>query len=276
MAEISDGLSLAQITTNVYGKCELYEYARMLGRDLRLARDTKAYAEQFPGRHPTRMYPPALPRRFKERLTRRLARIDNLLADVLGTYELLELILHTNTGDLVVAQRVNKTFKAVIERSIQAQRKLFLMTTDAQREPGRPELNWHTQEVQLGPWKIASYYECRNTPGSGVQLVLEYALCDDFYSRAKPLAMMSKQYAHGSWRNMLCSRQLPNSVRVKLYTKSKKQLIDRIILDRGAVTMGEVQGCLQAMYTATVASEWWRDYVDHKQTFEKNVPAVRP
>ena len=270
MAAISDGQSLSRLTTELYGKCDLEHYARMLRRDLSYARDMQAYADLCRQRNAPCTNEPTL----ELRLRGCLRRFDNLAAAVFGTYELLEIILlYTWPRTMVALQRVSKAFKVIVSTSLSIRRALFLEPPRQVCAPAANRLFFNPHKLQLGPWKLTRYGPRKLLAPIGFELVLDYELLDDFCSRAKPLNEEDAVPRSESWRTMLLSQPLRERVTVRLYPKAMRYVIKRVIYERGDITMGVVQEALQYMYVCTVASEDWRDYVDHRMAFKKNVDA---
>ncbi|KAK5114989.1 hypothetical protein LTR85_010027 [Meristemomyces frigidus] len=275
MAAILNGGCHVEQTMKRFGKCDLLIYARKLASDLKLARDKKAHVDGCGRCQQTTSH------QFKfRRLSDRLQVVDDLVAAVFGTYELLEMILLlTNLHDLVRVQRVSKTFKAIIDRSARIRQALFLEPMQ-QRENVRSPRNAvsHLSKIQRGPWKL-TYHNTHITEAKpGHEFYMKFELNESFCSRAKPLALMELPFAHGSWQDMRVCCAMVDRITITLFIKSspRRRLIGSFQCDGATLTIGEVQEKLQVMYAKTVASESWRDYVDHKQTYKKNVQTIEP
>ncbi|KAK5688825.1 hypothetical protein LTS10_000803 [Elasticomyces elasticus] len=203
-----------------------------------------------------------------------LERSDLLANALFTTYELLEMVLlHLPIHDLLNARAVDKTFLAVIGRSQKLQRLLHLRTDTVQRQSHElPILNktFNRTFPQLGPWKLIEYgYEA---VGDGTyDLALYFDLNDDTYSRSKALALCDGITSPGLWQNMYLTRPVCRTVEVVLkHRGSPDRVVASSILLDAEVTMEDVQSTLQVMYNETVASENWRDHIDHTYTFTKN------
>lgn len=222
-----------------------------------------------------------------QRVTARLERFDTVARRVFKIYELLEMILlHPPVRTLLLVQRVNRIFKAVIERSLSLRRALFLVPGAQSRGdcPLHHETtanHWIRKEdiPNAGPWKFIYLRELRypdDPLGPRYTLEFAYHLSDDFCSRFKPLAQIHAPFAHGSWRNMLPTLPSYGGVYAELYCSQEKRSLARALVGTGAVTMGQVQEMIGKLYTKTVASDDWRNYVDGFTTFNKNVDTLVP
>lgn len=269
MASMSTDRSIASLTLELYGKSEIKHYARMLRRDLICARDILTYTDSCNISRRTITYDPAMVSRVRQRL----ATFDDLAASVFGTYEIVEMILlHTWTTTMVAMQRVSKTFNTIITTSRSIRRALFLEPPAGPCEPvvNRMFAN-NPRKLQLGPWRMLYHRPHVHPERPGHELVLHCELDDDFCSRAKPLDDISRGVRMQAWRNMVFSQPLCDRVQIKLQRKKGRLLIQTLDFDRGDVTMGEAQDSLREAFNATVASEDWRDYVDYRETFKKNI-----
>ncbi|KAK3633383.1 hypothetical protein LTR56_015797 [Elasticomyces elasticus] len=204
-----------------------------------------------------------------------LERFGALANALFTTYELLEIVLlHLPIHDLLKARVVDKTFLAVIGRSQELQRLLYLRTDTAQGPSHElPILNKtfnSRTRPQLGPWRLLKYGY--RSVGDGIyDLALYYDLNDDTYSRSKALALCDGITNPGLWQNMYLTRPVCRSIEVVLrHRNSPQPVVARTIILDAEVTMDDVQSALQVMYNQTVASANWRDHIDHTHTFTKN------
>ncbi|KAK3702054.1 hypothetical protein LTR37_015168 [Vermiconidia calcicola] len=283
MSSINHEQAFAEVAKIQYRKITAETYACALASDLLDSRSCTANFQQSQRTHghkdwcSTRL----------ERITARLKRFDAVARRVFETYELLEMILlYLPVRTLLLVQRVNRIFKAVTERSLSLRRALFLVPGAQSRGdlPLHHETtanHWIREEdiPNTGPWKFIYLRELRyldDPLGPRYNLEFAYLLSDDFCSRFKPLAQIHAPFAHGSWRNMLPTLPSYDGVYAELYCSQEKRSLARALVGTGAVTMGQVQEMLGKLYTKTLASDDWRNYVDGFTTFNKNVDTVVP
>ena len=75
---------------------------------------------------------------------------------------------------------------------------------------------------------------------------------------------------------MLLTQPVCDQVSLTIYTKGRKHCLKEILIEEKEIRVGDLVDQLNATYEATVASEKWRDYVNHKSTFEKHIDSIVP
>ncbi|KAK4896650.1 hypothetical protein LTR27_005570 [Elasticomyces elasticus] len=209
---------------------------------------------------------------FAPMVARRLRQIDALIDRVFTTYELLEMILlQSPQRDLLLASGFSKPFQNIISRSQAIQHALCMRvgTVQATEDDCEPEWNMLicNNSLQVGPWCYQENYPgIPATPGEG-ELEIQYTLDDHYFSRARSLPWVGSPaslYAEaGSWQKMYLTRNTYQSVGVTLFHQGEDTPCSHHVFDDGQVTMGELQEVMRNMFNSTIASNLWREYVDH-------------
>ena len=268
MASISTGESLSSLALKLYGDCKHKHYARMLRRDICCAREMLAYVDHC---HKWRLKG-NLDSTAENRVRGRLVAFDKVAGAVLNTYELLEMILLFSWPKTIIAlQRVSTTFRTVIANSRRLRRATYQEPPPEACVPVVNRLFYHPSKLQLGPWSTICYGPRRTGDGSKQEMIISFELNDSFYSRARPLSEVPDNVKIQSWRSMMLSQPLCDRIIVRLYSRNAQQVLERLEIERGNVSMGEVQDVLREMYARTVSSKDWRLYGDHHETFKKNI-----
>lgn len=280
-------------------------HARMLGFDLREARDLKLHIERRRENRESCRYSSE----YYRQLSTRLQLADDAIRSVLETYELLEMILlHLPMRRMLLAQRVSKATRTIIQRSIHLQRALYLLPAPlSARTPSltlQPTLNnviYSRWMPQLGPWTLDTRFIKRRTEEAPTtDLHLHFKVAYDHYSRAKPIDKIPSRFPTGSWTRMLLTQPACDRIILCLLAKSGRRMAGAVIGKTRAdilmfatsgsrvavvemeksilelLTLGDIQELLQGMYMASAASKNWREYADHKLTFKKNIDGIQP
>ncbi|KAK5746355.1 hypothetical protein LTR17_000735 [Elasticomyces elasticus] len=193
-------------------------------------------------RHLVKTYQPRLYQRRKLPITgsithsvmERLQRVDALAHTVFNTYELLEMILlHLPLRDLLFACGASKTFHDIINRSEPIQQALFMKPDTTKLLDGESvtvnDLLWFDHMPKYGPWRI----DGAELSGS-TEVCLGHWLGVHYFRRAKPIEKREGYGASGSWEKMYLTRPVT----------------DEVLL----------------MYSETIASDQWREYMDDTAT----------
>ncbi|KAK5688824.1 hypothetical protein LTS10_000802 [Elasticomyces elasticus] len=235
----------------------------------RLAEDLLA------SRHLVKTYQPRLYQRRKLPITgsithsvlEKLQRVDALAHTVFNTYELLEMILmHLPMRDLLFACGVSKTFQKIIDRSEPIQQALY-MKPDTTKLPdgGHVTINdilWDDHMPKYGPWRI----DGAQLSGSS-EVRLGHWLGVHYFRRAKPIEKREGYHASGSWEKMYLTRPVTDRVRLYLWpVGDETKSAGRVLLDGSQATMGAIRDNVRRMYSETIASDQWREYMDDTAT----------
>ncbi|KAK5718983.1 hypothetical protein LTR17_015490 [Elasticomyces elasticus] len=196
-----------------------------------------------------------------------LQRVDALVHTVFRTYELLEMILlRLPMRDLLLATQVNKTFQGIIERSDPIQRALYMKPDIADLPSGGNfefnDLLWGSSSPHDGPWY-----------GGGAEthypstLVLDYWHEQHYFERAPPLEICDGFGSAGSWQKMYLTRPTAKMVEISLWPIGDGAThAGDVFINYHQATMGVIQDTLRKMYSQTVASDQWREFMDDTAT----------
>ncbi|KAK3633382.1 hypothetical protein LTR56_015796 [Elasticomyces elasticus] len=247
---------------------ELEKHAKDLTEDLLASRDFVAcYAIH---RDSARKQP--VVGHFAPMVARRLRQIDALIDRVFTTYELLEMILLLlPQRDLLLASGVSKAFQNIISRSQAIQHALCMRVGTVQATDDDCEPEWNMlicdNSLQVGPWIHHDSWPSVPGPLDAVKLEISYMLDDDHFSRAPFLpsadSTESLYMNAGSWEKMYLTRNTYQSVAVTLHHQGDATPSTRYVFDNGQVTMGELQEVMRVVLNSTIASNLWREYIDH-------------
>ncbi|KAK5715389.1 hypothetical protein LTR15_010032 [Elasticomyces elasticus] len=237
-------------------KQALEQHAARLAEDLLTSRHlVKTYQ---PRHHQRRKLP--ITGSLLHAILERLQRVDTLACKVFNTYELLEMILlSVPIQDLLLASRVNKTFKTMIDRSQNIQLALYLRP-ETQKATSERELTlnglWYRHpDLQDGPW---TFMDLDHHDGH-VDYI--FNLDDVYLGRADLIAPCNYNGPVPSWRKMHVARPLPQSIRVYLKSHDDEALSGQRDLG-GDIAVGNIQEALRSMFNETIASDQWPEYID--------------
>ncbi|KAK3655848.1 hypothetical protein LTR22_010143 [Elasticomyces elasticus] len=226
-------------------------------------------------RHLVKTYQPRLYQRRKLPITgsithsvlEKLQRVDALAHCVFNTYELLEMILlHLPMRDLLFACGVSKTFQKIINRSDPVQKALYMKPDTSELPDGQDlafnSMLWRGYCPKYGPWRIN---------GAGVfgssKVELAHWLETHYFKRAKSIEKCVGYDAAGSWEKMYLTRPVPEKVMLDLYSVGDgTDSADSVYLDGPQATMGVIRDNVQRIYSNTIASDQWREYMDDTAT----------
>ncbi|KAK5697271.1 hypothetical protein LTR97_007407 [Elasticomyces elasticus] len=235
----------------------------------RLAEDLLA------SRHLVKTYQPRLYQRRKLPITgsithsflEKLQRVDALAHKVFSTYELLEMILlQLPMRDLLFACGVSKTFQDIINRSEPIQQALFMKPDTTKLLDGESvavnDLLWFDHMPKYGPWRI----DGAELSGS-TEVCLGHWLGVHYFRRAKPIEKCEGYGASGSWENMYLTRPVTDEVLLYLWpVGDETESAGGVSLHGAQATMGAIRDSVRRMYSETIASDQWREYMDDTAT----------
>lgn len=183
-------------------------------------------------------------------------------------------------GPLLRAQRISKTFRDVIQRSLHLQRALYFLAAPPTQngvlaEPVQNPLRMKKKfpKPTRRPWKLKSWACYKSGLGSHYELELDLQTTRNYCSRGKSI----DSYKHGSpdesWR-MLLFQPPPAITQFLLLDKNDRDIHGGWGMNQ-ACTQDDMLSAGDKLYMNTVGSEDWRRYTTVKDTTSKTIIDAR-